>query len=122
MNLNKPTDAAIRQTLRGLAKEIAEDKPAPPASLIYLRAEHRARQHAIARATLPLRIMQALGLIVAIIAAAWAIHQSLTTPSTTTQSLTTTPLLKWAALALVLVIAGCWTLLHASRTELKARS
>ena len=122
MNLNKPTDAAIRQALRGLATEIAEDKPAPPASLIYLRAEHRARQHAIARATLPLRIMQALGLIVAIIAAAWAIHQSLTTPSTTTQSLTTTPLLKWAALALVLVIAGCWTLLHASRIELEARS
>jgi hypothetical protein len=121
MNLNRPTDAAIRQALRGLATEISAEKPAPPASLIYLRAEQRARQLAIARATLPLRIMQTLGLIIAIAVAAWAIHQTQATPSTT-QSLTTTPLLKWAALALALVIAGCYTLLRASRTELEARS
>jgi hypothetical protein len=42
MNLNRPTDATIRQALRGLASEIAEEKPAPPASLVYLRAEFRA--------------------------------------------------------------------------------
>ena len=111
MNLNRPTDATIRQALRGLASEIAEEKPAPPASLVYLRAEFRARQLAIARATLPLRIMQTVGLAVAIFAAAWAIHQSLTD-----QDHTAAPLLKWAALALLLVLAGCWTLLRTSRT------
>jgi peptidoglycan biosynthesis protein MviN/MurJ (putative lipid II flippase) len=112
MNLNKPTDAAIRHALRGLATEISAEKPAPSATLIYLRAERRARQQAIARAILPLRIMQTLGLIVAILAAAWAIRQSLTT-----QDHTAAPLLKWAALALALVLAGCATLLRASRTE-----
>ena len=112
MNLNQPTDAAVRQALRGLATEIADQKPAPPSSLIYLRAERRARQLAIARATLPLRIMQALGLVVALVAAAWAIHQSLTN-----QDHTAAPLLKWSAVALFLVLAACWTLLQASRSE-----
>ena len=126
MNLNKPTDAALRQSLRNLATGISASSPPPPATLIYLRAEHRARQAAIARATLPLRIMQTLGLIAAILTAAWAIHQSLTTPSTpTTQPLTaSTPLLKWAALALALVLAACYPFLRASHTEpeLEARS
>jgi hypothetical protein len=119
MNLNRPTDAAIRHALRGLATEISSEKPAPPAPLIYLRAEYRARQLAIARATLPLCIMQTVGMVVAIAASAWAIHQSLSN-----QEQTVIPLLKWAALALLLVLAGCWTLIQAGRIEpdLEARS
>jgi hypothetical protein len=112
---NHPTEAQLRQALRGLASEIAAANPAPPAAAIYLRAQlldrYRVRRLAIARATLPLRIMQALGLLFAILTAAWALHQSLTN-----QDHTAIPLLKWSALALLLVLAGCWTLLQASRT------
>lgn len=115
---SNPTDAHLRQALRGLAADISADPP-PPSAVIYLRAERRSRQLAVARATLPLRIMQTLGLVSAVLMAAWALRESLSAnPRHALSSQATTSLLEWSALALLIVLAGCWTMILASRRPL----
>ena len=109
----------LRQELRRYAAGIAATHAAPPASIVWLRAERRSRRLAIERAERPLRIMQVLGLVCAVFAAAWMLRQSgglralpggphlLPAMGTTMVSL--------AIATTILVIAGCWTMMSASR-------
>ena len=119
---NNPTDTALRNALQSLAADIAHHHTPPPASAVWLRSQRRARQLAIARATLPLRIMSLISLITAAAAATFAACQ----PSTTTPAGPSSArlLLNWAAPTLALLLTASWLLIHASRTdpEPKARS
>jgi hypothetical protein len=113
MNTPRPNpDAQLRQALLGLAADISARQTPPPAATIWLRAERRSRQLAIQRATRPLRLMYAFAAAAALIAAVFALYQS--GPATTT---VLTQLLRWSAPAAVLILAGCWMLLRAGRTE-----
>jgi hypothetical protein len=95
-------DNQLRQSLLDLAADISTHHTTPPASIIWLRAERRRRQLAIERATRPLRIMYALGIVVAIVAATFALHQSALTRSTSI----TSPW-AWLSLATLVMLAGC---------------
>lgn len=114
---NSPTDTALRNALQSLAADIAHHHTPPPASTVWLRSQRRARQLAIARATLPLRIMSAIALITAAAAAIFAAYQS-STISTTTPS-TARLLLNWSAPTLALLLTAAWLLIHARRDEPK---
>ena len=111
---NNPTDIALRNALQTLAADLAHHHTPPPASTVWLRSQRRARQLAIARATLPLRIMSAVALITATAAALFATCQS-SASSPTTPS-TARLLLNWSAPTLALLLTAAWLLLHASRT------
>jgi EamA domain-containing membrane protein RarD len=104
---NNPSDIALRNALQGLAADIAHHHAPPPASIVWLRAQRRARQHAIARATLPLRIMSLIGLVAAIAFATFALRQSSAAALTSARVL-----LAWIAPALALILAGCWFILR----------
>jgi hypothetical protein len=107
-----PQDEQLRQALLGYAAEISSRHLAPPASLVYLRAERRSRRLAIDRATRPLRIMQVLCVLCALLACAWGLQQSsLAGP----RQAVPTSLLELGCLAIVIVIAGCWTMLRAGQ-------
>ena len=109
-------DTQLRNALQGLAADISANHQPQPASTLWLRAQLRdrqkTRQQAIARATLPLRLMSAVGIVAAILVAAFALHQSSTTP--TTAALRT--LLTWTLLAAALVLIGCYILLRSDRS------
>ena len=106
-----PTDLALRSALQHLAADIAHHHTPPPASTVWLRSQRRARQQAIARATLPLRIMSLISLITAAAAAAFAAYQS-STISTAIPS-TARLVLDWSVptLALLLTAAACFLLI-----------
>lgn len=103
-------DDRLRQGLRGYAAAIAATQTAPPASLVWLRAERRRRRSALERAERPLRIMQAVGLICAAAASGWLLvgsgldHMPLGTP-----------MLTLAVAAPILAAGGCWAMVAASR-------
>ncbi len=104
-------DDQLRQAFRNYALTLSEDHIPPPAAAILFRAERRRRRAAIARAERPLLIMQTLGTLAAIIAAAWLAYRfaprTLPTLNPTTLAL--------AIACTTLVLAGCWAMLHASR-------
>jgi hypothetical protein len=77
-----------------------------------MRAEHRNHRLALDRATRPLRIMQIIGFLCALITTAWALHQSQSTARSATLD---TTLLRWAAIATLVLAASCWTMLHIDR-------
>ncbi|HTX40851.1 MAG TPA: hypothetical protein VMD25_03410 [Acidobacteriaceae bacterium] len=109
------SDETLREALRGYSAKITESHPVPPSSVIWLRAERRKRRLAVERAERPLRIMQALGLVCAVIAAGWLLFQA--------GSLHPLPAFRTAVLvsafaSLLLVVAGCWTMVLASRRSL----
>jgi hypothetical protein len=105
------SDIALREALRSLASDIADHHAPPPASIVWLRAQRRARQLAIARATLPLRIMTLIGLAAAIAVATFALYNSSAAALTSTRVL-----LAWIAPALAFILAGCWFILRNART------
>jgi len=105
-------DDQLRQALRTYATDISDTFAAPPASLIWLRAERRRRRMAIERAERPLRIMQAVGLVCAVFAVVWMIYRA--------GSFRQLPAISGTGLLLAvactfLVLTGCWTMLLASR-------
>ena len=116
----------LRQELRRYAAGIAATHAAPPASIVWLRAERRSRRLAIERAERPLRIMQVLGLVCAVFAAAWMLRQSggLRALPGGLRALPGGPhllpamgptMVILAIATTILVIAGCWTMMSASR-------
>jgi hypothetical protein len=108
-------ETQLRAALLHLAADISANHQPQPASTLWLRAQLRdrqkTRQQAIARATLPLRLMSAIGIVAAILVAAFALHQSSTTP--TTAAFRT--LLTWTLPAAALVLIGCYILLRSDR-------
>lgn len=102
----------LRRAMRSYAADIAATQTAPPASIVWLRAERRSRRLAIERAERPLRIMQVLGLVCAVLAAAWMLRQ--TGGLHPLPAMGTTMVILTIAMT-ILVIAGCWTMMHASR-------
>lgn len=101
-------DEQLRHSLRSYAAHLANTYNAPPASLIWLRAERRRRRVAIERAERPLRIMQIVGMICAASAAGWMLHRSGPVQFSTSS-------LTLALGCAALIVAGCWTMLLASR-------
>ena len=110
-NTTTPTDDNLRRALRAHAATLSADHTPPPAAAILFRAERRRRRAAIQRAERPLLIMQTLGVLSAIFAAAWILYRF--TPHTLPTLNPTT--LALAIACATLVLAGCWAMLHASR-------
>jgi hypothetical protein len=104
-------DNHLRHAFRTYAAALAADHTPPPSAAILFRAERRRRRLAIARAERPLLIMQALGTLSALAAAAWLLYRF--APHTLPTLTPTTLALIIACTALIL--AGCATMLHASR-------
>jgi hypothetical protein len=107
-----PNDDQLRQAFRIYAVSLSDQHTPPAASSILFRAERRRRRLAIERAERPLLIMQTLGTLCAICATAWLLYRfaplhALPTIGTTYLAL--------AIACTLLVLAGCWAMLHASR-------
>jgi hypothetical protein len=117
MTPNTNPDTQLRQSLLTLAADISANHQPQPAAILWLRAQlrerHSARQQAIARATLPLRLMSAIGILAAVLTAAFALHQSWTSPTANPAALRT--LLTWTIPAAALVLVGCYILLRSAR-------
>ena len=109
---NTPQDDQLRRAFRAYASTLAAEHTPPPAAAILFRAERRRRRAAIERAERPLLIMQTLGTLAAIFAAAWLAYRfaphTLPTHDTTTHAL--------AIACATRVLAGCAAMLHASRS------
>ncbi len=110
-NQMSPTDDQLRQAFRTYAAALSAEHPPPSSSAIIFRAERRRRRLAIQRAERPLLIMQTLGALCAAATLGWLLYRF--APHTLpTLNLT------YIALAIactLLVLAGCWAMLHASR-------
>ena len=65
-----PADDLLRQSLRAYAAAVTAGGPVP-VSLVWFRAERRRRALALRRAQRPVRIMQLIGLLCALLAAVW---------------------------------------------------
>ncbi|HTW49171.1 MAG TPA: hypothetical protein VMD92_14560 [Acidobacteriaceae bacterium] len=110
-------DDLLRQGMRGYAAQIAATHTPPPAAGIWLMAERRRRRLAIERATLPLRIMQVVGLVCAVAAAAWLLSASRVSVSGLLHDVETlrAAILAMGCASVLLVVAGCWTMLVVGR-------
>lgn len=106
-------DDQLRQAMRGYAASLAETHTAPASSLIWFRAERRRRRMAIERAERPLRMMQIVGVFCAFCAAAWMLYRSMSTVSQIA-----TPWLVLTIGGVLVTVAGCWTMVFASRKPL----
>lgn len=115
-NPSQTPDAQLRQALLGLAIDISTHHQPQPYSSVWLRAERRARQAAIARATRPLRIMSALGVAAALLATAFALTQDTTSRSSYFADIDKS-LIAWTALAFLLLLAGCWAMFWADKAS-----
>ncbi len=104
-------DDQLRLAFRTYATTLSADHTPPPAAAILFRAERRRRRLAIERAERPLLIMQTLGTLTAIVAAAWLLYRF---APHTLPTLTPTTIAIAIACA-TLILAGCATMLHASR-------
>lgn len=110
-------DDPLRQVFRSYAASVAAAGAVPPVSLVWFRAERRRRALALRRAQLPVRIMQAIGLVCALLAAGWGTFRF---GHRIVSSLPPAPALATPFLALLLagsglVLLGCWGMLLASR-------
>jgi hypothetical protein len=114
MNRN---DDLLRQGLRRYAGQIAAAHTPPPAAGIWLMAERRRRKLAVRRAAMPLRIMQAVGVLCAIAAAVWLLRGSGASGTSLLSAAETmgTAAVVIASASILLVVAGCWTMLAAGR-------
>jgi hypothetical protein len=104
----------LRQAFRAYAAHLSAEHTPPSPSAILFRAERRRRRLAIERAERPLLIMQTLGILSAVCTAMWLLYRF--APLRTLTTLNTTYLALAIACAL-LVLAGCWTMLRASRRQ-----
>ena len=118
MNPTNPADDPLRQAFRAYAASVSAAGQAPPASLVWFRAERRRRALALRRAQRPVRIMQAIGLLCALLAAVWGgtrfIHIADFGPLPPRPNLAE-PLLVLLIAGSGLVVLGCWGMLLAGR-------
>lgn len=118
MRSNQSADDPLRQVLRAYAASVGAAGQAPPASLVWFRAERRRRAEVLRRAQRPVRIMQAIGLVCALLAAGWVaarfVHGS-DFGSLPARPTLAEPLLLLLVAGSGLVLVGCWGLLLASR-------
>jgi hypothetical protein len=114
MNRN---DDLVRQGLRSYASRIAATHTPPPAAGIWLMAERRRRRLAVERAALPLRIMQTVGVLCAVAVAVWLLLESGVSGSGLLHDVETqrAAILAMACGSVLLVVAGCWTMVAAGR-------
>lgn len=114
MNRN---DDVLRESLRRYAGQIAVAHTPPPASGIWLMAERRRRRLAVERAALPLRIMQVVGVVFAIAVAVWLLPDSGVRGSALLHDVETLGAASavMACGSILLVVAGCWTMVAAGR-------
>lgn len=123
LNPSSSADDLLRQSLRAYAATAAAGGPVPPVSLVWFRAERRRRAEALRRAQRPVWIMQAIGILCAVLAAGWAaVHFAPVVRSAGFGSLPPVPTLAGPFLALLiagsgLVLLGCCGMLLASRRE-----
>jgi hypothetical protein len=108
-------DDQLRQAMRQYAAGLVETQAVPQASLIWLRAERRRRRMAIEQAERPLRIMQIVGVLCALCAAGWLLYRSM---SISAFAGIATPWLVLTIGGAFLTVAGCWTMMSASRKPL----
>jgi hypothetical protein len=114
VNPISPPDDPLRQAFRACAASVAAAGQAPPASLVWFRAERRRRALALRRAQRPVRIMQAIGFLCALIAAGWGLVHFGSLPP---RPALATPVLLLLIAGSALVLLGCWGMLLASRRE-----
>jgi hypothetical protein len=114
MNRN---DNLLRRGLKGYAAQVAAAHTPPPAAGIWLMAERRRRLRAVERALLPVRIMQIVGLACAMAVAVWLLSASRVSASGLLHDVETlrAAILAMACASILLVVAGCWTMLAAER-------
>jgi hypothetical protein len=114
MNRN---DDLFRQELRRYAGQIAATHTPPPAAGIWLMAERRRRRLALERAALPLRIMQVVSLVCLVAGSAWMLGRSGVGGSSLLHSVEAlgAASVAMACATVLLVVAGCWTMLAAGR-------
>lgn len=114
------SDDPLRQALRSYAASVAAGGQVPPVSLVWFRAERRRRALALRRAQRPVWIMQAIGLLCALVAATWGAFRFVHVASVGSRP--PVPALAGPFLALLiagsgLVLLGCCGMLLASRRE-----
>jgi hypothetical protein len=105
-------DERLRQAMRGYAARMAATHAAPPAGMVWLRAERRRRRLAVERAERPLRVMQVVGLVFAALAACWALVRMSPAVQRPTVG---AAMIGLAVTTAVLVAGGCWAMVAASR-------
>lgn len=112
MNPVTQSDDPLRQAFRAYAATVPAAGQTPPGSLVWMRAERRRRALALRRAQRPVRIMQVIGLLCALLATGWGMLRF--------GSLPPAPNLDTRFLVLLIagtgvVLLGCWGMLLASR-------
>lgn len=105
-------DDQLRQAFRTYAARLSNEHTPPSASAILFRAERRRRRQAIQRAERPLLIMQTLGVLFGVCTVVWLLYRF--APVRTFPNLSAT-YIALAVACTMLVLAGCWAMLHASR-------
>jgi hypothetical protein len=104
----KAQDELLTRSLQSLAADIAAHQPTPAAHPIWLRAQRERRRLAIERATRPLRIIESLAFLCALLLVAFLLRQS-------ASALMTPTALELGGIALAIVLGGCLVLLHLAR-------
>jgi hypothetical protein len=101
-------DELLTRSLQSLAADIAAHQTMPAPHPIWLRAQRERRRLAIERATRPLRVIETLAVLSSLALVAFLLHQS--TPTTLTPTA-----LELGGLAIAIVLAGGFVLLHLAR-------
>jgi hypothetical protein len=103
-------DERLRQGLRGYAAQMAAAHAAPPAQMVWLRAERRRRRAAVEQAERPLRVMQGVGLVCGLLAVAWMAVRwgAFDHPATALG----TEMVALGIASAALVAGGCWAMVR----------
>jgi predicted acyltransferase len=106
------SDDPLRQAFRAYAATVSAAGQTPPVSLVWLRAARRRRALALRRAQRPVRIMQVIGLLCALLATGWGMLRFGSLPPAPNLD---TPFLVLFIAGTGLVVLGCCGMLLASR-------
>lgn len=105
----------LRQGLRSYAARNAAGHAVPAAGLVWMRAERRRRRVALERAERPLRVMQGVGLVCALLAVVWIAVRwgafDLPVPALGTE------MLALGIATAALVAGGCWAMARVARSQ-----
>lgn len=105
----------LRQGLRSYAARTAAEHAVPAVGLVWTRAERRRRRAAMERAERPLRVMQGVGLVCALLAIAWMAVRwgafDLRVPALGTE------MVALGIATVAMVAGGCWAMVRAARGQ-----